>query len=317
MDVKADIDAATVERIRSFNRFYTRLLGLLDESMMQSGFSLTETRILLELARRDGLTASDLVRDLGLDAGYLSRMLGRFAAAGLVERTPSPEDARQSVLALTKKGRVAFAPLDAGAKTQIARLIEPLDPGQREDLIGAMACIRGTLADRAGAAAGEWPGEVVLRPMRPGDLGWVAHRQGLLYHREYGWDATYEALTARILAGFVDDHDPTRERSWIAERDGRILGSIFLMRGDTPDIARLRLLYVEAEARGLGLGWRLVSECVDFARQAGYSKMTLWTQSKLLAARKLYARAGFAKVKEEPLEAFGDELLSETWELAL
>jgi DNA-binding MarR family transcriptional regulator/GNAT superfamily N-acetyltransferase len=301
-----------VSAIRRFGRFYTRQIELLGEGLLESPFSLTEARVLYELAAQDGVTASSLGRDLGLDAGYLSRILRGFSESGLIERTRLPEDARQTALTLTEAGRTAFRPLNETSDRQAAALLARLSDRQRDSLVGAMRTIERILS---GAQARD-PSEVELRRHRTGDLGWIAHRQGMLYAQEYGWDETFEALVAEILVGFVRDHDPTRERSWVAERDGQVLGSVFLVR-DTNEIAKLRLLYVEPEARGLGLGRRLVRDCISFAREASYRTLTLWTNDILSAARRIYQAEGFVLVSEERHHSFGKDLVGQYWSLSL
>jgi DNA-binding MarR family transcriptional regulator/GNAT superfamily N-acetyltransferase len=302
----------TVVALRRFSRFYTRQLGLLDEGLLASGFSLTEVRVLYELAQREGLAAADLGRQLALDAGYLSRILRRFAARGLVRREVHAADARRSTLALTAKGRRAFAPLDGASSAQAARLVAHLDAGARGELRVAMATVERALSPGARAAAEP----IVLRPHQVGDIGWVAHRQGQLYAQEHGYDATFEALVAEIAARFVRGFDPQWERCWIAEQGGRIVGSVFVVR-KSARIAQLRLLYVEPSARGQGLGGRLVDECIRFARTKGYRTLMLWTQSHLDAACRIYASRGFVRGREEKHRSFSRRLVAQTWTLAL
>ncbi len=307
----ASASGGDVSTVRAFNRFYTRQLGLLDEAVYASAFSLTEARVLYELANRDGVTASELVRDLGLDAGYLSRLLAKFEAGGLITRTPSATDGRQTVLALTGKGRKAFAPLNRASHKQIAAMLAPLRPGDRERLVGSMRTIETLLG---GAPEPKVP--YVLRGLQSGDIGWVIRRQGMLYTQEYGWDETFEGLVAEIAAAFVKTCDPRKERCWIAEREGEIVGSVFLVR-QSDKTAKLRLLYVEPGARGLGIGRRLVEECIGFARAKGYKTLTLWTNDILVAARRIYQTAGFQLVKEEKHHSFGKDLVGQNWDLAL
>ena len=302
---------AQVAAIRSFNRFYTRQIGLLEEGLLRSEYSLTEARVLYELALREGLTASELGRDLGLDAGYLSRLLKKFDTLGLINRTPSQEDARQSVLALTAAGRDAFAPLNKASQDEVAAMLRPLSTTERRELVQAMHTIQNLLGREAEPEAG-----FTLRPHRPGDIGWIAHRQGILYHEEYGWDGTFEALVAEIAAAFVNNFAPQWERCWIAERRGEIVGSVFVVR-QSDEVAKLRLLYVEPSARGLGIGARLVDECIRFARAKGYGTLTLWTNDVLVAARHIYEKAGFNLVAEEHHHSFGKDLVGQTWNLAL
>jgi DNA-binding MarR family transcriptional regulator/N-acetylglutamate synthase-like GNAT family acetyltransferase len=300
-----------VEAARRFNRFYTRQIGLLRRGAYDSPFSLTEVRVLYELAHRDQPTATELGRDLGLDAGYLSRILRGFEKRALVTRTRSPADGRQSHLALTALGRKVFAPLDARSHAEVAALLSALAPAAQAQVIAAMQTI-----ERLLGRDGPPPTAYLLRPPQPGDMGWVVHRHGAVYAREYGYDAQFEALVAEIVARFVQRFNPARERCWIAERDGAVVGSVFLV-ARSATVAQLRLLLVEPQARGSGLGTRLVDECVRFARQAGYRKLMLWTQSELSAARRLYQAAGFRIVRKERNHSFGKVLVSETWELDL
>lgn len=297
-----------VAAVRAFNRFYTRRIGLLSDRHLGSDFSLTEARVLYELAHRERATAAEIARELGLDAGYLSRILARFGKRRLVARQQSEVDGRQSHLSLTALGRRAFEPLDRGANEQVATLLKPLGTGRRARLVEAMAAIQQALTQAEPA--------YTLRPHRPGDIGWVIHRHGVLYFREYGWDERFEALVAEIAAHFVQNFDAARERCWIAERDGATVGSVFLAR-QSERVAKLRLLLVEPEARGLGLGQRLVRECVDFARAAGYREITLWTQAELLAARHIYEKAGFRVASVERHHRFGPEMTGEMWRLLL
>ena len=301
-----------VAAVRRFNRFYTRQVGALDERLLASQFSLTEVRVLYELAHRDGVTASVLGKELAIDAGYLSRIVRRFARRGLVRRVPSRADGRQSILGLTAKGREVFAGLDAMASEEIDVMLAPLPPADRRRLVSSMQRIQRAL--EPGDAADREP--YVLRPPQPGDLGWVIHRHGVLYADEYGWDERFEALVAGVIADYVKNHDPARERCWIAERDGEIVGSVFVVK-KSATIAQLRLLYVEPMARGLGIGKRLVDECIRFAKRTRYRTLMLWTQRSLLAARHIYAAAGFTLVQEEQHESFGHSLVAEVWQLEL
>ncbi len=302
-----------VAAVRGFNRFYTRQIGVLDRGFLDSPFSLTEVRVLYELSARDGLTATDLGRDLGLDAGYLSRLLQGFRARKLIQTAASPTDGRQSILRLSARGRKVFAGLEARQVGSVRRMLGRLADHERRNLIAAMRMIEGALGKPA-ATAGK--AAYVLRRPRAGDLGWVIHRQGVLYNQEYGWDETFEALVAGIVADFVRTFDPRRERCWIAERDGEVVGSIFCVK-KTASVARLRMLYVEPSARGLGIGKRLVEECVRFARRAGYRRMTLWTNDVLHAARAIYVQEGFRLVNEESHHSWGHDLVSQTWEMVL
>jgi DNA-binding MarR family transcriptional regulator/N-acetylglutamate synthase-like GNAT family acetyltransferase len=300
-----------VNAVRRFNRLYTRRIGVLRRDYLHSPFSLAEVRVLYELAHRERATASELARELDLDMGYLSRILRSFLRRGLIDRRRSERDGRERLLSLTPQGEATFAPLDAGAREQIGEILDHLPHSQQQRLVEAMGTIELLLGDRAGPST-----DCVLRGPRPGDMGWVVERHGALYAEEYGWDEHFEALVAGIVAKFVDHFDPEHERCWIAERQGQRVGCIFLVKA-TRTIAKLRLFLVKPEARGLGIGGRLVDECVRFARAAGYRKMRLWTQSNLLAARHIYARVGFRLLEEAPHHSFGHDLVSETWELHL
>ena len=302
-----------VDAARRFNRFYTRKIGVLHEGAYHSPFSLTAVRVLYELAHRDKPTATALGRELGLDAGYLSRILRGFERRGLVLKTRSAADGRQSHLSLTAQGRRVFAPLNARSHDEVAALLGGLSPAAQARLVGAMQTIERLLERHAEPPP---PDSCVLRSPQPGDLGWVVHRHGAVYAQEYGYDAQFEALVAEIVAHFVQHYDAKRERCWIADQGGDLVGSVFLVER-SKTVAQLRLLLVEPQARGSGLGTRLVSECVRFARQTGYRKITLWTQSELRAARRLYQAAGFRVVGKEKNHSFGKDLVSETWELEL
>lgn len=304
----------SVEIMRGFNRFYTRKIGVLREGHLDSPFSLTELRVMYELAHRESPSAAELAQGLGLDPGYLSRMLSGFERRGLIEKKPSALDGRRSLLSLTELGRATFAPLDARARDEIERMLEPLTPAGRSRLLGAMQTIERVLGAPNAVDSSREP--FILRPHRPGDMGWVVHRHGVLYAREYGWDERFEALAARIAADFILHEKPEKERCWIAEKDGEIIGCVFLIQ-KTKTVARLRMLLVEPSARGLGVGSRLVQECERFARQAGYRKIVLWTNSVLKGARRIYERAGYRLTREEPHNDFGEGLIGETWELAL
>ncbi|MGC1371598.1 MAG: helix-turn-helix domain-containing GNAT family N-acetyltransferase [Candidatus Sulfotelmatobacter sp.] len=301
-----------VAAVRGFNRFYTRQIGVLNERLLESQFSLTEMRVLYELAHRNGTTAGELCKDLGLDPGYLSRMIQRFDKEGLVARVKSEADGRQSLLSLTARGRRTFAPFEARSEEQVAEILYKLAPGKQKRLLEAMVTIEGLLGPRPKLDA-----SFTIRCHQPGDMGWVVHRHGVLYSEEYGYDEHFEALVAEIVAHFVQHFDPKRDGCWIAEKDGEILGSIFLVK-KSKTVAKLRLLLVEPSARGLGIGKRLIAECVRFARQAGYKKIVLWTQSELHAARHLYENAGFKLAGEKRHDSWGREgLVAETWELKL
>jgi DNA-binding MarR family transcriptional regulator/GNAT superfamily N-acetyltransferase len=300
-----------VDAVRSFNRFYTKQIGVLHEGLLGSPFSLTEVRVLYELAHREHPTAADLIRELGLDAGYLSRILRGFAKRGLITKTASTADRRHMLLSLTARGRRAFAPLNARSHDEVAAMLTGLPAARQARLIEAMGTIQTVLGGHP-----EPKVPYVLRPHQPGDMGWIIHRHGVLYAREYGWDETFEALVAEIAAKFIRNLDPKRERCWVAEREGGIVGSVFLVR-KSETAAQLRLMYVEPDARGLGIGSRLVEECVRFGRRVGYRKIVLWTNSVLVAARHIYQKAGFRLVRSEPHHSFGRDLVGENWELRL
>ena len=300
-----------IQAVRQFNRFYTRQIGMLQEHLLGSDFSLAEMRVLYELAHREKCTAKEIGEYLGLDPGYLSRILSRFAKMRLIRRERLQEDARHLALQLTEKGRSAFQPLNRDSSRQVGEMLSRMSEGEQHKLVRAMDEIEQVVAGNKDSDP-----TLLLRPHRPGDIGWVIHRHGALYAQEYGWDDTFEALVAEIAAQFIKNFDVRRERCWIAEKDGEPVGTVFLVKY-TDDVAKLRLLLVEPHARGVGVGRRLVEECIRFARFSGYRKITLWTQSNLTAARNIYRRAGFKLVKEEPQRAFGADLVSETWELEL
>jgi DNA-binding MarR family transcriptional regulator/GNAT superfamily N-acetyltransferase len=300
-----------VDAVRHFNRFYTQQIGVLREGLLKSRFSLTEGRVLYELARRVEPTATELCKDLGLDAGYLSRILRNFEKQGFIDRKTSEADGRQSHLSLTRRGRASFAPLDQRSHDEVAAMLGKLSVADRARLTAAMQTIEELLD------AQQQPKEpYLLRLHQPGDMGWVIHRHAVLYAQEYRWNEQFEALVAGITAHFIEKFDPRLDRCWIAERDGGIIGSAFLVK-KSKGVAQLRLLLVEPNARGLGLGRRLVDECVRFARQAGYKKITLWTNSILHSARRIYVAAGFQLIAEEPHHSFGHDLIGQTWELKL
>jgi DNA-binding MarR family transcriptional regulator/GNAT superfamily N-acetyltransferase len=297
-----------ISAVRAFNRFYTRKLGVLDQQLLKSPFSLSEARVLYELAHRDDASAKAIGIELGLDPGYLSRIVQNFEESGLISRKPLPSDRRQYRLSLTAKGRQAFARLDRSSYDDVAAMLGGLPRGDGQRLVEAMVAIERLL--------GASPRPAILRDPRPGDMGWVVQSHGALYAREYGFDSAFEALVAEIAAKFLASFDASRERCWIAEIDGAPVGSVFLVR-HTDDVAKLRLLLVDPAGRGQGLGGRLVAECIAFARARGYRKITLWTQSILVAARKIYQDAGFTLVATEPHRSFGQNLIGETWELEL
>lgn len=298
--------------VRRFNRFYTRRIGLLEEHLPASDLSLPEGRVLFEIATEGPRTAAAISRAMGMDKAQLSRLVGRLLERSLLVSQIDPDNARRRILSLTDRGRKAFAELDRGSQNKTEAMLEALRSEQRHRLVGAMREIEATLAAKDADGDG-----VTLRAPRPGDIGWVTSRQAVLYTQEYGWDWTYEAFVAKILGDFVTGFDPRREDAWIAERNGRILGSIFLMRGDRPEVARLRLLYVEPDARGLGLGRRLVETCIGRARELGYSRLTLWTNDILNAARHIYENAGFRLTEQTPHRSFGKDLVGQTWDLDL
>lgn len=302
---------AHVHAVRRFNRFYTRLIGVLDEGFVDSSFSLTEVRILYELAHCDEATAAIVGRELALDAGYLSRILRRFRKDGLVRMQPSAADARQTLLRLTAKGRRTVTTLEARTNRDVTRLLAAVGAADERRLLQAMTTIERLLGDREAPRV-----PFVIRPPDPGDLGWIVHRHGALYAQEQGYTAEFEALVATIVGDFGRTHDPAKERCWIAERDGEIVGSIFAVR-ESDEVAKLRLLFVEPSARGLGIGARLVDECVRFARGRGYRTLKLWTQSDLHAARRLYEQAGFTLIESSPHHSFSRDLVGETWTLEL
>lgn len=305
----ANVFQHRVNEVRQFNRFYTKQIGALTEHYLGSEFSLAETRVLYELAHREELTAKQLCTDLDLDAGYLSRILRAFEQRGLIKRVTSKLDARQQLIVMTAKGRKEFTPLERGAYKGIAELLQPLANEKQEEVMEAMKVIRTALGD-------DLPknNSYVLRSPKPGDMGWVVYRHGTLYCQEYGWDERFEALVAGVVADYLRNHNPSKENCWIAEKDGKNVGSVFLVR-ESDQVAKLRLLIVEPDTRGMGIGARLVEECIRFAKQCGYKKMTLWTNSCLHAARKIYERCGFQLVEESPHDMFGENLIGQTWEL--
>ncbi|RZJ12761.1 MAG: GNAT family N-acetyltransferase [Acidovorax sp.] len=307
------VPADAVKAVRRFNRFFTRRVGVLDP-YLGSDLSLTDVRVLYELAHRDAPVASELARELGLDGGYLSRILRRFEAAGWIRRSASERDARQSVLTLTPAGRDAFEPLQQRSRDEAAALLAPLPPARRHEVVDAMQRIE-ALLEPANAPALP-PKVALLRDPAPGDIGWVVQQHGEIYWREYGWDSRFEALVADIAAQFVRKFQPEWERCWIAELEGERVGAVFVVR-KSATTAQLRMLILSPKARGLGLGARLTDECIAFARAKGYKKMVLWTNSCLTAARGIYAQRGFTLVKSEPYEGFGQQLVGETWELRL
>jgi DNA-binding MarR family transcriptional regulator/N-acetylglutamate synthase-like GNAT family acetyltransferase len=302
------------DEVRSFNRFYTLKIGLLNRSLPATDLSLPEARVLYELAQApaEGRTAADIGRSLGMDKAHLSRIVARFIARGLARSEVSPNHRKHRLISLTKAGRTVFAGAEAAARAQVNALIEPIGAAGRNRLAEAMRDVRAALKDRDAESE-----EVSLRPLRPGDVGWIIHRQAVLYAQEYGWDWTYEGLASRILGSFVAEFDAAREDGWVAERGGAVVGSIFLMKSDDPAVAKLRLLYVEPSARGAGVGRMLVATCIARARELGYRQLTLWTNDILVAARHIYQAAGFRLVSEEPHHSFGHDLVGQTWTLDL
>lgn len=300
-----------IDAVRGFNRFFTRRIGVLREGLLHTPYTLTEARILFEVAHRDEPTASELARELGLDAGYLSRILSGLERRGLIERVRSQSDARRRLLSLTPEGGNAFSVLDARSREEVAEMLEGLSGSEQRRLLEAMRTIESILEKGL-----KYSEPFYLRTHEPGDMGWVVHRHGVLYAREYGWDERFEALVARIVADFINDFDPAKERCWIAEMNGERVGCVFVVKA-SDTVAKLRLLLVEPEARGLGLGSRLVEECIRFARARGYRTLTLWTNSVLEAARHIYEEKGFVLVDEEEHHSFGKDLVGQTWELVL
>lgn len=306
------VDSAEVDALRAFNRFYTQRIGVLNP-YLDSAFSLTEVRVLYELAHHGPCSGSALARALNLDAGYLSRLLRRFATKRWIAKQASATDARVQDISLTPEGLRAFEPLQQRSRDEMARVLAPLAPDARHELVVALQRVQALLTPGAASA----DRTVVLREPRAGDMGWVIEQHGALYAQEYGWNSAFETLVAEIVAGMLRSHDPARERGFIAELNGERVGCAFVVRGEAADEAKLRLVIVSPTARGLGLGARLTDECIAFARARGYRKMVLWTHANLLAARAIYARRGFQLVASEPYRAFGHDLVSEHWERAL
>lgn len=300
-----------VAAVRRFNRLFTRQIGVLREGLLHSPYSLTEARIIFELASREGLTASELGSELGLDGGYLSRILAKLEGQGLLDKVKSESDGRQRLLNLTAEGKEAFELLDSRSRDEVAELLNELSGGEQQRLLEAMEMIEGILGHGL-----KYAEPFFLRQHEPGDMGWVIHRHGLLYAQEYGWDEHFEALVARICADFITSYDPKKERCWIAEMQGKRVGSVFCVR-ENDAVAKLRLLLVDPKARGLGLGSRLVEECIRFARRTSYQTLTLWTNDVLEGARRIYETKGFKLVAEERHHSFGHDLIGQNWELAL
>lgn len=300
-----------VEAVRRFTRFYTRKMGVLEEGLLGSPYTLAEARILYEIAHHETTTATELGKELGLDAGYVSRLLKSLDKRGLIERSPSPQDGRRTLISLTDSGREAFSAINARSRGEVGGILERLSPADQCRLTEAMNLIEGLLGRESSQRA-----PYILRPNQPGDIGWVIQRHGALYAREYGWDETFEAFVADIASRFILEFDPGRERCWIAERDGENVGCVFLVR-QSEAVAKLRMLLVEPGARGLGIGRRLVEECIRFARRCGYKQLDLWTNDILVAARHIYERAGFRLVDEEKHHSFGHDLVGQNWRLDL
>jgi DNA-binding MarR family transcriptional regulator/GNAT superfamily N-acetyltransferase len=304
-----------IAAVRRFNRFYTRQIGVLRKTYLDSPYSLGEARLLYEIGRGGPLTASDIGRALDLDAGYLSRVLRNFEKRGLIRRTRSANDARQSELVLSARGRKSFAPLERRSQHTTAAMLGELSPGDQARLIAAMNTIE-TLLGGAAQTTPQAAARYILRAPVPGDFGWIVKRHGELYAQEYQWTEPFEGLCAQIVADFVNEFDAARERCWIAEMDGANVGTVMLVK-DTPGVARIRLLLVDPKARGLGLGAELTAECIRFARRAGYQKITLWTHSVLTAARHVYQKAGFKLTRTERHDSWGQPVVSEYWDLEL
>jgi DNA-binding MarR family transcriptional regulator/N-acetylglutamate synthase-like GNAT family acetyltransferase len=305
-----DVSPDDIGLVRAFNRDYTRRIGVLRAGLLDSRYSLTEVRVMYELAHRRGVGAAELAADLDLDRGYLSRLLKRLERAGLLRREASETDARRQHLALSAAGRKAFVPLERRSQRQVRQMLSALDPMRRHTVLDAMQAIQLSFA------APQPPSQIQFRSHRPGDMGWVIARHGELYASQFGWTEEFEALVAQVAAEFVQKFDASRERCWIAERAGRRLGCVFLVAAGRRT-AKLRLLLAEPEARGAGLGRELIARCVQFAREAGYRRVVLWTQQSLSAARHLYLQAGFVRTSEQPHHSFGHDLVGETWQLTL
>ena len=303
--------AARVDAVRRFTRFYTQRIGVLHRHLLESPFSLTEGRVLYELAHHETTTAKELAAELGLDGGYLSRILKGFEKRGLLERRRSQSDGRAADISLTRAGQDAFAQINARSRAEVTEMLERLGEAEQAEVVAAMKTIEAHFGARLPRKA-----PYILRPPQPGDMGWIVHRHGVLYAEEYGWDESFEALVAKIVAEFIEKFDAKRERCWIAERDGEVVGSAFVVR-ESDKVAKLRLVYVEPKARGLGIGQRLVAEAIRFARQQGCAKITLWTNDILVAARRIYEGAGFKLVKEEKHHSFGKDLVGQNWDLDL
>jgi DNA-binding MarR family transcriptional regulator/GNAT superfamily N-acetyltransferase len=304
-------NAEQVSSVRHFNRFYTQQIGVLSKGMVGSPFGLTEARVLYELAQVKNATATEIRTNLNLDPGYLSRILRKFEADGLLEKSASKADGRQSLIELTGEGKRAFDSMNLNTEKQISEMLESLTLDEQKRLVSSMGTIEALLSERA-----EKRVPYILRPHQHGDMGYLVHRHGIIYAEEFNWNEQFEAVCATIVAEYLETFDPSCERTWIAEMDGEIVGSVFIAR-DSERVARLRLLIVESKARGLGLGTHLVDECIKFSKRVGYDKITLWTMSMLVGARKLYENAGFELIDEEPVDRFGHKMMSQTWDLVL
>jgi DNA-binding MarR family transcriptional regulator/GNAT superfamily N-acetyltransferase len=310
--MRAQDESSTIESVRKFNRFYTKHIGVVHERWLESPFSLVETRVLFEIAHCDAPTATKIASELNLKKSYLSQILNRFEKLGLVEKSALAKDVRHKILSLTKKGRSEFNKLDRMARHQVAEILSDLTPAGQAKLVDSMAAIENML----GTKSPEIARQIIIRQPQPGDYGWVISANGKLYADEYNWDITYEELVVQIVADFIKSFDPKKERCWIAESSGENVGCVFVVK-QTDEVAKLRLLIVDAKMRGQGLGKHLVDLCTNFALRAGYKKIMLWTQSHLLAARGIYKKAGYKLVKSEPGHMFGHDMVSETWELEL
>ena len=307
-DIKSQVEA-----VRQFNRFFTQRIGVLDESLLASRFTLTQARVLFEIGTRNVCIAGDLIAVLGLDAGYLSRILQEFSDSGLVARKQSPEDGRRTNLSLTRKGQKRFIELDRSSRRSIGELLNPLPPLQRARLLKSMQMIEKTLS-----ATGSLERTVTIRPYGIGDVGWAIERHGQVYADQYGWNCEFEALVARLFAQFATQHDPEAEQFWVAELDGERAGCVFVVRSEKDSAAaQLRCLLVEPKARGFGVGRKLVDECIRFSKSAGYRRIMLWTNDILVSARRIYEAAGFSLIEQAPHRSFGHDLVGQYWALEL
>jgi len=305
---------AQVETIRQFNRFFTQRIGVLDESLLDSGLTLTQARVLFEIGTSETCTAGDLISLLRLDAGYLSRILQEFVDSRLVKRKPSPDDGRRALLALTPKGWKKFTELDHQSRRRIGELISPLSAPKRTQLLHGMRALQESLS----VVPTSEERSVNIRPYRVGDVGWAIERHGQLYSDEFGWNEEFEALVATLLARFATKHDPAAERFWVAEVDGERVGCVFVVRSEKDkNAAQLRCLLVDPRGRGLGVGRQLVDECIRFSKSAGYRQIILWTNDVLVSARRIYEAAGFSLIEESPHHSFGHDLVGQYWSRAL